>query len=209
APRSPAVTVRLTLAAATSAAVIVCVTGCAKDSPPSSSSTVSPNTSIASWGARAVGFVGVVRLSKIEVPPFDPASRRGGPAVGAAGGRRRVERDRERASGGAVPRGVAELGRDRLAAVGAEVAGGHRQADAGGGHVGGRDRMRHRVREGQPAEQQLDRVAQHQHRVVGGKGGGIRGRREIVKDRSAAVRSGEQEGWAGGGCRGWAASGRA
>ena len=42
APRSPAVTVRVTLPAVTSAAVMVCVTGCASDPPPSFNSTVSP-----------------------------------------------------------------------------------------------------------------------------------------------------------------------
>ena len=37
APRSPATTVRLTLPAVTSAAVMVCVTGCASAEPPSNS----------------------------------------------------------------------------------------------------------------------------------------------------------------------------
>ena len=46
APRSPAVTARLTLPAVTSAEVIVCVTGCASGEPASNSWTVSPAATV-------------------------------------------------------------------------------------------------------------------------------------------------------------------
>ena len=49
-----------------------------------------------------------------------------------------------------LPKAVAELRRDRLAAVGPEVAGRHRQADAAGRHLGRRDGVRHRMRQRLP-----------------------------------------------------------
>ena len=83
APRSPTVTARLTLPAVTSAAVTVCVTGCASGEPPSNSSTVSPATTVAPSATVKLGAVTEVILSLFEVPLSEAATRSGVPPVGA------------------------------------------------------------------------------------------------------------------------------
>ena len=82
-PRSPAVTVRLTLPAVMSADVMVCVTACASDAPPSSSWTVSPAATVGSSATVKVGLVTSVMLSVVELPESDAATRSGVPPVGA------------------------------------------------------------------------------------------------------------------------------
>ena len=83
APRSPAVTVRLTLPAVMSAAVMVCVTGCASADPPSSNCTVSPATTVEPSATVKLGAVTSVMSSVCDVPEFDAAARAGVPPVGA------------------------------------------------------------------------------------------------------------------------------
>ena len=83
APRSPAVTVRLTPPAVTSAAVIVCVTGCASAEPPRRSWTVSPATTVELSATVKVGAVTLVMPSVCEVPEFDAGARIGAPPLGA------------------------------------------------------------------------------------------------------------------------------
>src|SRR6202011_2144817 len=83
APRSPATTVRLTLPAVTSAAVMVWVTGCASAEPPSSSCTVSPASSAAPSATVNVGAVTLVMSSLCEMPESDAAARTGVPPPGA------------------------------------------------------------------------------------------------------------------------------
>ena len=83
APRSPAVTVRLTLPAMMSAALIVCVTGCAKDTLPSSSSTMSPAATVPLSATVNVGLVMSVMLSRLDAPESDAAIRSGVLPVGA------------------------------------------------------------------------------------------------------------------------------
>ncbi len=90
-----------------------------------------------------------------------PGVRRRGQNRRAAARRGGVERDGQCRGGRAVAKGVAELRRNLLAAVGPEVAGGHRQADAAGRHIGGGDDVRHRMRQRRTAEQQLNRIAGH------------------------------------------------
>ena len=131
APRSPAVTVRLTLPAVMSAAVMV-------------------------WRHRMrqrrsaqQQLHGVARRNGRIERNRKARRRHIGDAVGmrragvrcrresrrAAGRRRGVEGDSQCRGGRAVAKGIAELRRNLLAAVGPEVARGHRQADAAGGDV--------------------------------------------------------------------------
>ena len=79
--------------------------------------------------------------------------------------RRGVERDHVRRSGRAVARRIGEQGRDRLGAVGPEVAGRHRKADAAGRDVGRRNGVRHLMRQRRTAQQQLDRIASRNRRI--------------------------------------------
>ncbi len=90
-----------------------------------------------------------------------PGVRRRGQNRRAAARRGGVERNNQCRGGRAVAKGVAELRRNLLAAVGAEVAGGHRQRDAAGRHIGWGDDVRHRMRQRRTAEQQLNRIAGH------------------------------------------------
>ena len=83
APRSPAVTVRLTLPAAMSAAVMVWVTGWASAEPPSSNCTVSPAATVGSSATVKLGAVTSVMPSVCDVPESDAAARTGVPPLGA------------------------------------------------------------------------------------------------------------------------------
>ncbi|MEO8834552.1 MAG: hypothetical protein ABI407_20270, partial [Bradyrhizobium sp.] len=83
APRSPAVTVRLTLPALMSAAVMVWVTGCASADPPSSNCTVSPTAMVGLSATVKLGAVTLVRLSVLDIPESDAAVRSGAPPAGA------------------------------------------------------------------------------------------------------------------------------
>ena len=110
-----------------------------------------------------------------------------------------------------LPADIAELRRDRLGAVGAEVAGGYAQADAAGGDVRRGDGVGHRMRQRRTAQQQLHGVAGRHRRIerdgktrrrhvgdaVGMRRAGIRRRRE---SRRAAARRRGVEG--DGQCRG-------
>ena len=83
APRSPAVTVRLTLPAVISAAVMVWVTGWASAEPPSSNCTVSPATTVEPSATVKLGAVTSVMPSVCEVPESDAVARTGVPPLGA------------------------------------------------------------------------------------------------------------------------------
>ena len=83
APRSPAVTVRLTLPAVMSAAVMVWVTGWASADPPSSNCTVSPATTVEPSATVKLGAVTSVMSSVCDVPESDAAVKTGVPPVGA------------------------------------------------------------------------------------------------------------------------------
>ena len=83
APRSPAVTVRLTLPAVMSVAVMVWVTGWASAEPPSSNCTVSPATTVEPSATVKVGAVTSVMSSLCDVPESDAAVSTGVPPVGA------------------------------------------------------------------------------------------------------------------------------
>src|ERR1700761_4731955 len=83
APRSPAATVRLTLPAVTSAAVMVCVTGCASAEPPSSNCTVSPTATVGLRATVKVGATTLVMSSVCEAPESEAAVKTGALPVGA------------------------------------------------------------------------------------------------------------------------------
>ena len=82
APRSPAVTVRLTLPAATSVAVMRCITGCASGEPFRSSWTESPTATVGFNTAAKVGAVAAVMWSVFELPVSDAAMGFGVPPLG-------------------------------------------------------------------------------------------------------------------------------
>ena len=82
APRSPAITIKLTRPTDTSAAVTMCLTGCARGEPSRSNWTESPAATDGLNKITNVGIVAAVILSMLELPVSD-ASRFGVPPPGA------------------------------------------------------------------------------------------------------------------------------
>ena len=101
--------------------------------------------------------------------------------------RRGVERDHVRRSGRAVARRIGEHGRDRLGAVGPEVACRHRKAHAAGRDVGRRNGVRHVVRQRRAAQQQLDRVASRDRRIERHREVGLVTLVDVVTVRAAGI----------------------
>ena len=77
APRSPGVTVRFTKPASISANVIVWVTGCKRELPPSFSSTVSPTATDGLSATVNVGLVTLVMLSVGDTPESEASIKSG------------------------------------------------------------------------------------------------------------------------------------
>ena len=114
---------------------------------------------------------------------------------------RGIKRYRQRRGGRAIARRIGELRRDRLGAVGPEVARRHRQAHTVRRDVGCRNRVQHVVRQRRAAQQQLDRVAgrnrrieRHRERRAGrvGQVVGIRGAR--IRPRNQVRRAANHPG---------------